>query len=189
MAKAVDEVTAKYGAWCVEAGFSPLAIALAGATSDEFELRVFKPSRGKWVPVTYEGNPINWIPNRTDLDTLRVQGSAPELRPSIPPPEVLAAKADEINRLLREANITDAQRPAIVGAIMLALWKSKGKIRRDPEYILGDINEAAQQAFWTANKPKIAASLNVPVANGALAKRAARVATILERLKRYCAQR
>jgi predicted RNA methylase len=182
MAKAVDEVTNQYGTWCVEAGFSPLAIALAGASADEFELKVFKSSRNKWVPVTYEGNPINWIPNRADLEILKVPGSATELRPSIPPPEVLAAKADEINRLLREASITDAQRPAIVGAIMLALWKSKGKIRRDPEYILGDINEAAQQAFWTANKPKIAASLNVPIANVALARGAIRIASILERL-------
>lgn len=180
--KAIDEVTNQYGAWCIEAGFTPLAIALAGTSGDAFGLKVFKPVGSNWVAVTYEGNPINWIPNRVDLERLRVPGSLPELRPSIPPQEVLAAKADEINRLLREANITDAHRPAIVGAIMLALWKSKGRIRRDPEYILGDVNEAAQKAFWTANKPKIAASLNVPVANMALASSAVRIASILERL-------
>ena len=95
---------------------------------------------------------------------------------------MLATRADEINRLLREANITDAQRPAIVGAIMLALWKSKGQIRRDPEYILGDINEASQKAFWTAEKAGIADSLRVPVANKDLAKSAIRIVSILERL-------
>ncbi len=180
--KAVDEVTNSYGKWCVEAGYAPLAIALAGSSDDAFSLRVFKWARNKWVPVTYEGNPITWIPNRADLERIRQPAAAPELRPSVPPAAVLAARADEINRLLREANITDAHRPGIVGAIMLALWKSKGKIRRDPEYILGDVNEAAQKAFWTAGKPKIADSLRVPEANKELARSAVRIATILERL-------
>lgn len=182
IAKAEDEATNHYGKWCVEAGYSPLAIALAGAADDAFSLSVFKWAANKWVPVTYEGHPINWIPNRADLDRLRAPNTPAELRPSIPPPEVLAARADEINRLLREANITDAHRPAIVGAIMLALWKSKGKIRRDPEYILGDVNEEAQKAFWTAGKPTIADSLRVPAANKDLARNAVRIASILERL-------
>lgn len=180
--KAIDEVTNKYGKWCIDAGFSPLAIALAGTSDSSFKLRVFKSVKGKWVAITYDGEEIGWIPNRADLEGLRVPGTPTELRPSVPPVEVLAARADEINRLLREANVTDAHRPAIVGAIMLALWKSKGKIRRDPEYILGDVNEAAQKAFWTAGKPKIADSLHVPIANKALAKSAVRIAGILERL-------
>ena len=180
--KAIDEVTNKYGRWCLEAGYIPLAIALAGSTDSAFSLRIFKWMKNKWVPVTYDGEAISWIPNRADLEALRTQNAPAELRPSIPPVEVLAARADEINRLLREANITDAKRPAIVGAIMLALWKSKGKIRRDVSYILGDVNEASQKAFWTAGKPKIADSLHVPVANKELARSAIRIASILERL-------
>jgi len=180
--KAIDEVTNKYGKWCIAAGYSPLAIALAGTTDDSFRLSISKWAKNKWVPVTYDNEPISWIPNRADLEQLRAPNSPAELRPSVPPAEVLAARADEINRLLREANITDAHRPSIVGAIMLALWKSKGKIRRDPEYILGDVNEAAQKAFWTAGKPKIADSLRVPVANKDLARIAVRIASILERL-------
>jgi len=180
--KAIDEVTNKYGTWCIEAGHTPLAIALAGIADSAFSLRVFKWTKNKWVTVTYDGNPINWIPNRADLERLRTLNTQAELRPSIPPPEVLAARANEINRLLREANITDAHRPAIVGAVMLALWKSKGKIRRDPEYILEDINQAAQKAFWAADKPKIADSLRVPTANKDLARSATRIASILERL-------
>jgi type I restriction-modification system DNA methylase subunit len=180
--KAIDEVTNNYGTWCVEAGYTPLAIALAGTTETSFGLRVFKWSKNKWLTVTYDGNPINWIPNRPDLEHLRTPNTLAELRPSVPPVAVLATRADEINRLLREANITDAQRPAIVGSIMLALWKSKGQIRRDPEYILGDINEASQKAFWTAEKASIADSLHVPVANKDLAKSAVRIVSILERL-------
>lgn len=180
--KAVDEVTNKYGKWCIEAGFSPLAIALAGSDDNSFGLRVFKWARNKWVAVTYDGEPISWIPNRADVESLRGPTSPAELRPSIPPAEVLAERADEINRLLRESNITDAHRPGIVGSIMLALWKSKGKIRRDPENILGDINTASQKAFWTAGKPKIATSLHVPEANKELARSAVRIASILERL-------
>lgn len=181
--KAIDEVTNKYGRWCIDAGFAPLAIALAGTSDEAFGLRVFKSVKNKWVSVTYDGNPINWIPNRADLDRLRTPNTPAELRPSVPPPEVLAARADEINRLLREANITDAHRPAIVGAVMLALWKSKGKIRRDPEYILGDVNEAAQKAFWTTpDKAIIADSLRVPTANKDLARSTVRIASILERL-------
>jgi hypothetical protein len=122
------------------------------------------------------------VPNRPDLEHLRTPNTLAELRPSVPPVAVLATRADEINRLLREANITDAQRPAIVGSIMLALWKSKGQIRRDPEYILGDINEASQKAFWTAEKASIADSLRVPIANKDLAKSAVRIVSILERL-------
>lgn len=180
--KAIDEVTNKYGTWCIEAGYAPLAIALAGTTETSFGLQIFKWSKNKWITVTYDGNPINWIPNRTDLEHLRAPNTLAELRPSVPPAAVLATRADEINRLLREANITDAQRPAIVGAIMLALWKSKGQIRRDPEYILGDINEASQKAFWTAEKAGIADSLRVPIANKDLAKSAVRIVSILERL-------
>ena len=182
LSKAIDEVTNKYGKWCIAAGYTPLAIALAGTTDDSFGLRIFKWAKNKWVAVTYDNEEISWIPNRADLERLRTPNTPAELRPSVPPMEVLAARADEINRLLREANITDAHRPSIVGAIMLALWKSKGKIRRDPEYILGDVNEAAQKAFWTAGKPKIADSLRAPVANKALARSAVRIATILERL-------
>lgn len=180
--KAIEEATNKYGKWCIEAGYTPLAIALAGTEDSSFGLRVFKWVKNKWIAVTYDGEEISWIPNRVDLETLRTPNTSTELRPSVPKPEILAARADEINRLLREANVTDANRPAIVGAIMLALWRSKGRIRRDPEYILGDINEEARKAFWSAGKPKISDSLRVPEANKVLAGCAVRISSILERL-------
>jgi type I restriction enzyme M protein len=180
--RAVKEVTTIYGRACLDAGYTPLAIALAGTSEDNFAVRVLKWMGSRWQAVTYEGNPIGWIPNRADTNRLLVPGAPREIRPSVPPPEVLAERADEINRLLRESGIKDEFRPAVVGAIMLALWQSKGDIRRSPEHILGDINEACQKAFWKTKKPDLAASLRVDEANDTLALKARRITTILERL-------
>lgn len=180
--QAVKEVTTVYGRACIEAGFTPLAIALAGTSEDNFAVRVLKWAGTRWLPVTYEGNPIGWIPSRTDIERLLTPGSAREIRPSVPPPQVLADRADEINRLLRESGIKDEFRPAVVGAIMLALWQSKGNIRKDPAHILSDINEACGKAFWKAKKADLAKSICVDEANDDLAINARRIVTILERL-------
>ena len=165
-----------------ETGSQPLAIGLAGTSDDAFALRVSKRVGRTWQPVTYDGHPIGWIPTRADLERIARPGTPTEIRPSIPPPEVLAAKADEINRLLRESGIKDEFRPAVVGAIMLALWQSKGAIRKDPSHILLDINQACGQAFWNAKKPDLAKSIRVDEANADLAVNARRIVSILERL-------
>lgn len=180
--KAVREATEIYGAACVEAGFFPLAVAIAGTGEDDFKVRVFKWNGSAWKPITYEGNPISWIPNRSDAERLRVPSATAELRPSVPSAEVLATFADEINRLLRESNVNDRSRPSVVGACMLALWQSKGDIRKDPQNILGDINQACEKAFWNAGKPVLAKSLHVDEANEKLAVKARRIISILERL-------
>lgn len=180
--KAVKEVTTVYGRACIEEGFTPLAIALAGTSEENFDVRILKWMGTRWLPVTYEQNPISWIPNRLDIERLMVPGAARELRPSVPPPQVLADRADEINRLLRESGIKDEFRPAVIGAIMLALWQSKGNIRKDPSHILSDINEACGNAFWKAKKPDLAKSIRVDEANDDLARNARRIVTILERL-------
>ncbi len=165
-----------------EAGSRPIAIGLAGTSDDEFQLRVSKRVGTNWKSVTYDGHPIGWIPTRADLERIAQPGSPTEIRPSIPPPEVLASRADEINRLLRESGIKDEFRPAVVGAIMLALWQSKGNIRKDPAYILADINQACGQAFWNAHKPDLAKSIRVDEANADLAINSRRIVSILERL-------
>ena len=180
--KAVREATEIYGNACVEAGFTPLAIALAGTSEDEFAVRVLKWDGGSWRTVTYDSSAIGWIPNRADAERLRVPTAPEELRPSVPPPEVLASRADEINRLLRESKISDALRPGIVAATMLALWQSKGNIRKEPSYILADINVACRRAFWSAGKADLANSLNVDEANAELAVKMRRIVAILERL-------
>ena len=94
LSKAIDEVTNKYGKWCIAAGYAPLAIALAGTTDDSFGLRIFKWAKNKWVAVTYDNEEISWIPNRADLERLRTPNTPAELRQSVPPMEVLAARAD-----------------------------------------------------------------------------------------------
>lgn len=180
--KAVREATAVYGNACIEAGYSPLAVAVAGTSEDDFAVRVFKWNGSDWKPITYEGNPIGWIPNREDADRVRAPSAPAELRPSVPSAEVLAFFADEINRLLRESNVNDRARPSVVGACMLALWQSRGGLRKDPQNILADINRACEQAFWNAGKPVLAKSLHVDEANEKLAVKARRIISILERL-------
>lgn len=160
----------------------PLAFGLAGTTDEEFELRVSKKVGKNWKFITYDNHPINWIPTRADLELIAVEGGPTEIRPSIPPLEVLAARADEINRLLRESRVKDEFRPAVVAAIMLALWNSEGKIRRDPKFILRDVNESCRDAFLRAGKADLAKSLRVEEANEKLREKAVRIARILERL-------
>lgn len=166
----------------IEEGHHPLAIGLAGTKDDEFSLRVSKWTGLKWVAVTYDKYPINWIPTRVDLDRIAVPSAPAEIRPTVPPPEVLADRAEEINRLLREADIKDEYRPSVVAAIMLALHQSRGKLRRDAEYILQDINAECQTVFKKAGKPNLSHSLRVDEANDKLKIKARRIATILERL-------
>ena len=180
--KAVQEVTEVYGSALIDAGYNPLAVAVAGTDEDDFAVRVFKWNGSDWTLVTYEGNPVSWIPNRDDAERLSIRSASPEIRPSVPSPEVLAGFADEINRLLRESNVNDRSRPSVVGACMLALWQSKGQIRKDPDNILADINRACEQAFWNAVKPVLAKSLHVDEANEKLAIKSRRIISILERL-------
>ena len=166
----------------IDAGYPVLGVALAGTSEDDFKLHVLKRQSSKWAYVTYDKDPITWIPNRADVDRLLPISAPRELRPSVPPVDVLHQRADEINRLLRESGIKDELRPGVVGAIMLALWQSKGDIRKDPSNILSDINRASKQAFWKTRKPELQKSLQVDEANSTLAEKARRIVTILERL-------
>lgn len=184
-ARAIDAAVAEaqaYGDAFTSAGLRPLAIAVAGTRDDRFEVRVFKRRGQMWEPVTYEGNPITWIPNREQLTRVRTSRATIDLRPAVPPPDVLKAKAEEINGLLREAGLKDDFRPAAIGAIMLALWKSGGELRRDVRFILPDVNKSCEQAFWDAKKPDLGKSLHVDEANEKLAARTLRICQILERL-------
>lgn len=179
---AVAEVQ-MYARALTDVGFRPLAVAVAGTQDDTFEVRVFKLLRSsKWEPITYEGKPITWIPNRDQVSRIRAASGTIDLRPAVPPPEVLKARAEEINALLREAGLKDDFRPAAIGAIMLALWKSEGQLRRDVKFILTDVNHACQQAFWDAKKTDLANSLHVDEANDRLAVKTLRICQILERL-------
>ena len=179
--KALGEAQ-NYASALHHAPWKPLAIGLAGTSEDEFQLRVSKRVGSVWRPITYDDYPIGWIPTRIDLENIIVPRGPTEIRPTIPPLEVLADRADEINRLLREAMIKDEYRPAVVAAVMLALWFSKGEIRREPHFVLRDINDSCRDAFIKAGKPYLNKSLRVDEANDKLKEKIRRIATILERL-------
>lgn len=178
---AVREVET-YGNALRDAGLAVLTVAVAGTEDDRFGIRVKKWNGIKWVDITYEGQPISWIPNQAELGGILASPTTFELRPTVPSPAVLKDKAEEINGLLRESGLKDDFRPATIGAIMLGLWKSSGNIRRDPKFILADINASCGQAFCGAGKPDLAKSLRVDEANRKLAIRAQRICQILERL-------
>ena len=162
-------------------GWSPLAIGIAGAGQD-FDLRVHKRDHsGEWAPVTYEGKAITWVPAPKDIRQL-IDSSCRETRPSIPPSDALAKCADEINRLLRQAQIKDEYRPAVVATIMFALWQSKGNVRRDPEFILRDLNTSCRDALAQTGKEDLVGTLGVDEANEKLRVVAQRIVQILERL-------
>ena len=171
-----------YGNALLERGWPVLAVGLAGTSEDGFELRVSKQMGRDWTPITYDGNAINWIPTKVDLNRIIVPNGPAEIRPSVPPLSVLSSRADEINRLLRESGIKDELRPINVAAVMLALWHSRGKLRREPQYILGDINTSCSNAFVSAARPDLARSLRIDEANAKLRMKMRRIATILERL-------
>ena len=177
------EIDAKgYGDALVAEGHPVLVVAIAGTNADEFRLSVFKQEQGTWIPITYDGHPINWIPGKEDARRLTASGSPTEIRPTPPPDYVLVAKADKINQLLREADIKDEYRPTHVAAIMLALWHSKGDIRRSPNYILQDVNTACRDALIDSNNMNLVQSICVDEANLKLRNNVAIIARILERL-------
>ena len=180
--KATDEASNDYGDACQEAGHPVVAVGVAGQEKSGLKIRVVKHCKGSWKPVHYDDKPISWIPTPEDTKLLLSQATRLDLAPVVPRPEVLAEKADLINRILREAHIKDEFRPAHVGAMMLALWKSAGALRRDASNVLKDINSACEDAFNKEGKHVLAASLHVDEANDELAKTAWQILAILENL-------
>jgi type I restriction enzyme M protein len=171
-----------YGDACREASHTVLAVGVAGQEKTQIRIAVRKYRNGAWEQISYEGKGISWIPTPDDIANLLAVPNLLDLHPKVPSPEVLAEKADLINRLLREAAIKDEYRPAYIGAMMLALWQTKGKIRKDPEFVLHDINTACHQAFSKSHKPELAESLQINEANQKLARSAWRILATLEKL-------
>jgi len=171
-----------YGECCIESGHQVIAVGVAGQERTQVALKVRKYVSSAWRDIVYAGQPIGWIPNEKDITRLLSSKSTLDLKPVVPRPEVLAKKADLINRILREAHIKDEYRPAVVGSTILALWQSGGRLRRDPEFILVDINKSCADAFRKAGKSELAKSLHVDEANALLASSAWRIIAELEKL-------
>jgi len=179
---ASHEAADLYGEAFLDKGWNVLAAGIAGDESSNIAVRIQKRARSEWKPIEYRSQPIQWIPTPAETTQLLADEHLFDLRPQVPSNEVLAKHGDAINRILRECGVTDAQRPAITGAIMLALWHSAGQIRTDPSHILKDINDECEQAFVTAGKSDLAGSIHIPEANDKLAARARYICYILRLL-------
>ncbi|MDX1992379.1 MAG: N-6 DNA methylase [bacterium] len=179
---AFSEVCNIYGEACIKAGHPVIAVGIAGQEKTEIQIRVAKFLNDTWQPIVYAGKPISWLPTPADVDRLLINVDLFDLAPVVPRVEVLAEKADFINRLLREASVKDEYRPAYIGAMMLGLWQSKGQIRKASDYVLNDINKAAEDAFIRAGKSELARSLRLDEANVKLANSAWQILATLEKL-------
>ena len=177
--RAIGEASDIYGNALLSHGFNVLATGIAGNESGNISVVVHKHSRSGWKPIEYRQQPIQWLPTPDEASILLRDDLLFDLEPRVPPPEVLADRGDQINRILRECKIKDEFRPAVTGAFMLALWQSKGQVRTHPEHILSDINAACRKAFVAAGKLEIADSIQVPEANEKLAAKASRICYIL----------
>jgi len=180
--KAADEAAEIYGEAFFERGMPVLAAGIAG--NDRSNIAVVVKKRGKrdWKPIEYRDNPIQWLPTPSETDLLLSDDQLFELDPRVPSQEILAKHGEEINRIFRQCKIKDEFRPAVIGAFMLALWQSKGRIRMDAEHILEDINNECRKAFKKADKNRLAESILVPEANDKLASEAPRIVYLLRLL-------
>ncbi len=109
--KAMEEAL-HYADACRIAGHQVIAAGIAGQERTEIRIGVSKYCGGTWTSVIYSGKPISWIPVPDDVRSLLSLPALLDLAPIIPKPEVLANKADLINRILREAYVKDEYRPA-----------------------------------------------------------------------------
>ncbi|MHB1630660.1 MAG: N-6 DNA methylase [Acidithiobacillus sp.] len=180
--KALEEAIWYASACHPAGGHTMIAVGVAGQEHSTIGVKAAKLVDGAWKDIVYNGHRISWIPTPQDVDNLIAMADLLDLLPVVPSPVVLAEKADLINRILREAAIKDEYRPAFVGAMMLALWQSKGNIRKDPDFILGDINHACQKAFGTTGKAELGRILRLPEANQKLAATAWEILATLEKL-------
>lgn len=181
LAEAVEE-SQFYADAFLERGYNTLSVGVAGTNETEIGVTVSKRKASIWKPITYRKTPIQWIPAPDEARLLLGDNRLFSLDPEVPPEDVLARYADQINRILRECRVKDEYRPAYVAAFMLALWKSQGQIDTRPEWILPQINIACRKAFEHTGKYEIAEALRVPEENTILARRAPQICYILRLL-------
>jgi type I restriction enzyme M protein len=180
--KQAIEESQGYAKACIEAGHNVIAIGIAGQEQKSTRIGVYKCVNGNWRPIVYEQDEISWIPTPDDVHSLLSSEQLLNLAPVVPSAQVLAQKADLMNRMLREAHVKDEYRPAYIGAMMLALWQTRGNIRRDEDHILRDVNSACEDAFKAGHKLELSKSLHIDEENRQLAASAWRIIRELEKL-------
>jgi predicted RNA methylase len=171
-----------YGNACRQAGHNVISVGVAGQEKTGIKVAVAGYYKGKWQSILYTDKPISWIPTPTDTQKLLSSTNRISLTPIVPRPEILASKADEMNRILREANVKDEYRPAYIGAMMLSLWESHGNISREPSHVLKEVNSYCGTAFSRGGKSELGKSLRVDIANTKLANSAWVILATLEKL-------
>jgi predicted RNA methylase len=171
-----------YADACFEQGHAVLAVGVAGQEKQGIAVRVGKRVGATWERLVYNAAPISWIPTPSDITRLFIDQERINLAPIVPRLEILQEKAEYMNGVLREAHVKDEYRPAYIGAMMLALWQSRGSIQRDPAMVLHQINIVCQQAFERGGKAELARSLHIDEANTRLANTAWKILITLETL-------
>ncbi|HWZ96754.1 MAG TPA: N-6 DNA methylase [Candidatus Dormibacteraeota bacterium] len=173
--------TKHYAEALFEGGRDTLAVAVAGAEKESYEVRVERRvSNGTWRALTIHQRPIDWIPSPQQTEKILRTSGMTEVSPERPPDQVLAGQAKLLNEIFRECNIKDEWRPINAAAFMLAVWY--GEVSTDPTLVLGQINTNAAAALKKAKKPELSQSLRVDTENEELASRAWQVVDILKKL-------
>lgn len=159
-----------------------LAAGIAGDGENDIAVRVLKRGLSSWQHIEYHDRPIQWLPAPDETDRLLADPTLFRLDPRVPSPEVLAERGNQLNRILRESDIKDEYRPAVIAAFMLALAETQGDISPHRDRVLQQVNAACAAAFRRAHKSEIAESLRVNEANGKLADRGGQICRILRLL-------
>ena len=74
---------------------------------------------------------------------------------------LLKKMGEKFNHLMHDVHITNTKRPAVIGALMLALWRA-GKYNGTldtPEQITSHAVQYCEEAFAHANDPKLLAEM------------------------------
>lgn len=179
LTSAIDDAI-HYGNACLEAGHEVLVVGIAGGDKEICAVAVLRSINGRWVNLTLEGHPIDWIPSPEQTDRILSSKHLIEVQAEKPSNKILAQQAERLNEILRECKIKDEYRPVYIATIMLALWQ--GDVSVNEFVVLQQINSNAQQALTNASKHTLQDSLRVDSQNSTLAARAWEIIDILNKL-------
>jgi len=169
-----------YGEACSEFEHEVICVGVAGGEKELCSIVVKRKVKNKWVELTLDGEPIDWIPSPEQTIRILASKNLVEVHPEKPGAAILAEQANRLNEILRECKIKDEFRPTYIATFMLALWK--GDVSVSPNVVLTQINANAQQALSDAGKPKLKGSLRVDSENRLLAAKAWEIIDILKKL-------
>jgi predicted RNA methylase len=169
-----------YGEACIEQGHDVITVGVAGGEKEVCAVSVKRKIKNKWIELTLNGEPIDWIPSPVQTEKILASKKLTEVHPEKPSASVLAQQANRLNEILRECKIKDEYRPTYIATFMLALWLGDVSVNKD--VVLTQINGNSKQALSNAGKPHLQNSLSVDAENSILAERAWEIVDILTKL-------